>query len=109
MLEQKNIFAERIGTGNRVLAAIAREFNTDVGSVKSPWKNSHIVKCRFVIARLLCDLGYSTSQIGKTIGGRDHSTVVHALKRFDNVYQDDVLCRKVYDRYSAMMKEVRDV
>lgn len=109
MLEQTNIFAERIGTGDRVIAAVAKEFDTDLETVKSPVRHKHIVRCRCVIARLLRDLQFSTIKIGKTIGGRDHSTICHELKRFEELYENDPLCREVYDYYSKMMKEVRNV
>lgn len=109
MLKDENIFAQRFGVSKRLVAAIAKEFDTDSGTILSNWRDARIVMARFMIARLLRDLGFSTSQIGKTIGGRHHATIIHSLRRFEQVYYENENFAQIYDRYSAMMKEVRDV
>jgi chromosomal replication initiator protein len=40
----------------------------------------------------------SLTQIGDAFGGRDHSTVLHAIRKIDGSLDDDVLLRRSADQ-----------
>ena len=42
-----------------------------------------LAECRMIIAVVLRRLGYSLPVIGGALGGRDHTTILYHLRRFD--------------------------
>lgn len=64
----------------RILQETAQEQGTSVKRMISGRKFAHLVKARMVAAKRLrkeTDLGLKA--IGMVLGGRDHSTVIHAI------------------------------
>jgi hypothetical protein len=50
--------------------------------IKGYGRSKNVVEARFeCFHRLSSDLGYSLPMIGKTVGGRDHSGVLHGIRR----------------------------
>lgn len=48
--------------------------------IRSRYRNRPLVARRRFIARKMREAGYSYPKIGKALGGRDHSTVMHYLR-----------------------------
>jgi chromosomal replication initiator protein len=65
-----------------ILDQVAKRFNVDVKSILGSKRNKQIVLARQV-AMLLCreELGLSYPSLGKLFGGKDHSTVLHSVKK----------------------------
>jgi hypothetical protein len=61
-----------------------------------------IIDARY-LATLLIYAGtkYSLSKIGEIIGGKDHATILHAVKKMVDLYKVDAICRAYIDE--AMM------
>jgi hypothetical protein len=58
------------------------KFEKDLYSEK---RNSGLVQCRTLIAYIMQqEYGMSLSEIGLNLGGRDHSTVIHMFRKFEN-------------------------
>lgn len=62
------------------IEAIAKEHCFTVEDILGPRKFKHLVTVRRKCIVMLREKGYSTTEIGRIMGGRDHSTIVHALK-----------------------------
>ena len=62
------------------IAAIAKEHCFTVEDILGPRKFKHLVTVRRKCIVMLREKGYSTTEIGRIMGGRDHSTICHALK-----------------------------
>lgn len=60
--------------------AIAKEHCFTIEDILGPRKFKHLVTVRRKCIVMLREKGYSTTEIGRIMGGRDHSTIVHALK-----------------------------
>ncbi|NBT78168.1 MAG: hypothetical protein EBT04_06890 [Betaproteobacteria bacterium] len=65
------------------------------GKVRDP----EIVAARFVAYVVLTNRGTSLAQVGRWIGGRDHSTVIHGIKVFER--DATPWMRKIVARYAG--------
>jgi len=54
--------------------------DADLDAVKSHTHRLKAVDCRCEISKFAVALGYSRSEIGRWMGGRDHSTITHQLR-----------------------------
>ena len=66
-----------------LIAAIAQEYDYTLEDVLGPRKFRALVEVRSKCIVMLRDKGYSTTEIGRIMGGRDHSTICHALKKHE--------------------------
>ncbi len=81
---QKNI------TIKNVIEATADGFNIDPEEIKSKKRTQNIALTRQVamyLCRMLTDL--SLPKIGEEFGGRDHTTVLHAFKKIEEMIAND--------------------
>lgn len=65
----------------RIIIACSQQFGIPVSAMKSAKRTAEVTLARsvaFYIARQL--LNISTTKIGQLCGGRDHTTVIHALR-----------------------------
>ncbi len=85
-LEQK----KRIITVDIIQKRVAAFYNAKISDMKSKKKNKNIILPRHAamfLTRKLTDL--SLPEIGRHFGGRDHTTVLHAIQKVDNLVQTD--------------------
>lgn len=69
-------------TRERVLDAVSRAFNQPLKDLKGPGRTASLALARQAAMFLLRDdYGYSLSEIGALLGGRDHSTILHGSSR----------------------------
>jgi len=82
---------------NAVLDAVARSFNVTVAALRGKDRDKDIVLPRQVAMYLLREeTSLSLVQIGETLGGRDHSTVLHGCERIANAIEmDDRLRQRI--------------
>ncbi len=76
---------------------VSQHFDVPIESLKAKTRISRIVLARQVAILLSRELtGLSLVQIGKRFGGRDHSTILHAIKKVQKQAQGDIaLGRKI--------------
>jgi chromosomal replication initiator protein len=73
-----------------ILKQVTSYFNVRAGDLKSSSRRQWVVRSRgvfFYLARKLTSLSYE--QLGKFMGGRDHSTVMHACRRTESLIGTD--------------------
>lgn len=63
----------------RLMGDIAAKYNLSVREIKGNSRHRHLLVARREIAETLRDSGWSTTRIGKLIGGRHHTTVINWL------------------------------
>jgi hypothetical protein len=92
------------GLAAGVIRAVAAAYDIDPRVLCGPHRGTYFVHARAITYRLLRDLKwidgtqrFSLPQIGQFIGGRDHSTVCHALDQFDVYCRTNPYMRAVYD------------
>ncbi|EMI25065.1 chromosomal replication initiator protein dnaA [Rhodopirellula europaea SH398] len=82
-----------------ITTAVARQLGVKSADMRSGSRRQNIVRARSLamwLARRLTE--DSLTQIGDAFGGRDHSTVLHAIRKIDGSLDDDVLLRRSADQ-----------
>lgn len=79
-----------VGLAASIIRDVAEWHDVDVHEMVSSRRHSRYVFARWHAAFLLrnCKRKYTTSQIGRFLGNRDHTTIVHAVQQYrkNNVY-----------------------
>jgi hypothetical protein len=60
---------------------IAQQYGYTVEDILGKSRLKRVVAVRHLCILMLREKGYSTTEIGRVLGGRDHSTIVHALNK----------------------------
>ena len=92
-------------TTDRILNMTADMFGYDVSELTSQRRQQGLVNARQIsmyVMRELTDLSYPA--IASVFGGRDHTTVMHAVKKINNLLPAE---RKVYDQVAQLIARVR--
>jgi chromosomal replication initiator protein len=85
---------------------VANSFNISFSDMKSKKRSRNIALPRQVAMYLSRKLtNYSTTEIGNEFGGKDHSTVIHAISKIENQFGSDDSFRLKVDRIT---KEIED-
>ena len=80
---------QHLGPGD-VEAAVARAFGVSQAALRSPSRTREVTLPRQVamyLLKVMLDMPYS--QIGRHFGGRDHSTVIHSIRRVGELMEAD--------------------
>lgn len=67
------------------------------GEITGESRRQELVHTRWAISRRLARQGWSTPRIGRLLGGRDHTTIMHGLRRGDYLYPRDPDFRSLCD------------
>ena len=84
---------------NRIKSLVSMEFHTSVEKLESPSRLNSIVIPRH-IAIYLCKMLTlkSTPEIARKFGGRDHTTILHAVKQtICRMQKDAYLCQQIIE------------
>ena len=85
-------------TPQLIIEVVAEHFNISVDQMISKNRSSEIAKPR-QIAMFLCKniIDTSLDVIGSFLGGRDHSTIIHGIKKITEEYQHNPNTRSLID------------
>lgn len=77
--------------GQAIIDAVAAAFELEPKQIVGPSRASYIVSARFVACKILREQEwadgskrFSFPHIGSFLGGRDHSTIIHAVEIFED-------------------------
>ncbi len=92
----------RVITCENILNLVIGTFGVDMKSINSKSRKREIVLARQA-AMYLCKqyTTQSVSRIGTIVGGRDHATVLHAIKNVDDLLQTDPEFKRKFDAVEA--------
>jgi len=85
---------------------VANAYNISFSDMKSKKRARNIAMPRQIamyLARKLTD--FSTTEIGTEFGGKDHSTVIHAISKIKTKYEEDDLFRQKIDKINSEINE----
>lgn len=75
---------------NKIIAAAAEAFGITVPDIKSPRRTKQLALARQVAMYLLRNrLSLSLKEIGNSLGGKDHTTVMHAIEKVERLKAAD--------------------
>ena len=101
-LQDLTLFQERKISIENIQKTVAEYFSIRVSDLKSKRRNRQIARPRQMAMALAKELtSMSLPDIGDAFGGRDHTTVIHACKKVDELVKTDA---KINDDYNSLQK-----
>ncbi len=96
---------DRSGTSlKEVIAVTARYFGVTQAALKGPSRRRSLVRARSVAAYLTRELtDDSYAEIGRGIGGRDHTTVLHAVRSIRKKLASDLETQNAVDQLHRLL------
>lgn len=88
-----------------IIAAVSDAFGFSVEELIGPKRQRPLVRARQIGMYLCRDLtDYSYPAIGREFGGRDHTTVIHAVEKITSFMKED---RQTYDQVTDLLSTLR--
>ncbi len=101
-LQDLTLFQERKISIENIQKTVAEFYSIRVSDLKSKRRNRQIARPRQVAMALAKELtNMSLPDIGDAFGGRDHTTVIHACKKVDELTKTD---SKINEDYNSLQK-----
>ena len=73
-----------------ILDAVSRYYNVPMDDIKGEKRNNEIIKCRQMTMYLIREMtGLSLPEIGKEMGGKNHTTVLYSIKKIKETIMQD--------------------
>ena len=95
----------RVITADSIITATSNTYGLTTRELTGPSRKQPLARCRQIamyLCRELTDL--SLPKIGKEFGGRDHTTVIHAVDKIKTLMQSD---EQVFDEVTILTQRVR--
>lgn len=91
---------------DEITRVVGRHFRMTIRDLKSPSRRRATVRARS-LAMYLCNRlgGHSTHRIGDHFGGRDHTTVMHAIRKMETAIRDDDEIRRAADEIEEALAD----
>jgi len=74
-------------------------------SLSSKARVRELVEYRQIFCSIARNLGFSLKSIGKYLGNRDHTTVIHSLRAFSDLMETNPLYR---DKYNSIINKIKE-
>jgi chromosomal replication initiator protein len=103
--EQKNQNTHNLAPVKHILAVTARYFGVTQAALTGPSRRKSLVQARNIIvylARQLTDLSYA--DIGRALGNRDHTTIMHADRRLAESLTTDSAVQQAVDELDRIVR-----
>ncbi len=92
ILVEKN---RKIST-EQIQKAVASHFNIKISDLKSAKRHKALVQARQIAMYLTRQLtSFSYPDIGEQFGGKDHSTIIHAIRKIEKQIEEDMQLRSI--------------
>lgn len=93
-------------TVERIIEETGRTYNIDPVDLRSKKRDAQTSRTRMIAMYIVNDMtGMSTKAIGQEFGGRDHSTVVHALQEIKRLMSKDSSLRSTMQDIEKNVRE----
>lgn len=92
MVEQtlKDLYFSKTVTISDIQKSVCEHFNISLSDLKSKSRHRNIVLPRQIFTYLArCHTNTSLPEIGKFLGGKDHSTIIHSCKKIENELKEN--------------------
>lgn len=95
------------GWVQRLAATVADEWGVSAAELISARRAEILIRPRFTLIWLMRQVSpMSLPQIGRLVGNRDHTTVMHALRRVDDWRRKDEVMRDITDRMQVIARRI---
>jgi chromosomal replication initiator protein len=84
---------------DEILKKVSAHFNIKISDIKSPKRLKTVVLPRQIAMYLSRQLTSSSyPEIGERFGGKDHSTIIHAIRKIDKLMEEDFQLRSTIEK-----------
>ena len=91
-------------TATTILDKVCKYFNVELDDVMGKKRNREYVEPRMVAIYLMCEvLNIPLTNIGQILGGRDHTTVMHARNKIGSQIKTDPRMKRIIDDLNRML------
>jgi len=98
------VFQERKVTIQNIQKTVAEYYKMRVSDMHSKRRNRNITRPRQIAMSLAKELtNMSLPEIGDAFGGRDHTTVIHACRKVDELLRDDSKTKEDYENLQKLL------
>jgi hypothetical protein len=95
------------GWVQRLAATVAEEWGVSAAELVSARRTEILIRPRFALIWLMKQVSsMSLPQIGRLVGNRDHTTIMHALRRVEAWRQRDEVMRDITDRMLVIARRI---
>ncbi|TWU03737.1 helix-turn-helix domain-containing protein [Neorhodopirellula pilleata] len=89
-----------------ITSAVARHLGVKSSDMRSGSRRQNIVRARSLAMYLSRQMTESSlTQIGDAFGGRDHSTVLHSIRKIESAFDEDATLRRTADQITERLTE----
>ena len=94
-------------TPDKIISAVCSYFKQSREDLLGKSKKAELAKARQICAYLMCEmLSLPLDFIGKTLGGRDHTTIMYARDKMDNLKKlNDKIAKEIDDIKNIVLKK----
>ena len=98
------VFQERMVTIQNIQKSVAEYFKIRMADLSAKKRNQPIARARQIAMRLSKELTNSSlPEIGEEFGGRDHTTVLHACRKIDELRKTDAKVGEDYENLTNLL------
>ncbi len=102
---QNNIRPAKNITPKDVVDIVSDYYNVNPSTIYEKTRKKEVVRPRQVIMYLLReDVGVSYPTIGETLGGRDHTTVIHSCEKIKKELENDYMLQQEIEQIRSIMR-----
>jgi chromosomal replication initiator protein len=95
---------------DEVIRCICSFYNIKETSIKGPKRDSGLVKARQIAMYILKhDLSLSFVEIGNILGGRDHTTIMHGVKKIEGLFSNKLFSDEMLGIKSLLKSSRQDL
>lgn len=88
----------------RIMQAVGQVSGFTVRQIVGPHRRRPLVHARFIAIRLVMERHkVSYPRVGRIFGNRDHTSIMHAMKRFEELHKSDPEFRAMYERAKEVL------
>jgi len=103
---QNNMRPTKNITPKDVVDIVADYYSLNPAIIYEKTRKKEVVRPRQIIMYLLrTDVGISYPTIGESLGGRDHTTVIHSCDRVKKMIEDDYTLQQEIDQIRTIMRD----
>ena len=93
-------------TVDKIVEEVARTYGVSIDDIRSQKRNANVSTARQVAVYVVREITQlPLAEIGKSFGGRDHSTIVYAIQQVEKAFKKD---KSVKDKVNDIIKNIRD-
>ncbi len=108
-LKDQNLSNKRNLTGDKIIDCVCKYYNVIRPDIVGKKKNKEIVEPRQICMYLMYDmLNIPLNSIGQYFGGKDHTTVIYACRKVENMIKENNRIKMTVEDIKNMAKNLVD-